>query len=111
MAFQNITGIKLGQLVLTTAYAQLYVVPANIRTYVKDMDICNTTSSPITVYVSLVISGGTASASNALFYNTNIPAYSTVQWTGSEILNAGDTIQVKASALGCTINATGGEAT
>ena len=111
MAFQNITGIKLGQLVLTTTYAQLYIVPANIRTYVKDMDICNTTGSPITVYVSLVISGGTPSASNALFYNTNIPAYSTVQWTGSEILNTGDTIQVKASALGCTINATGGEAT
>ena len=116
MAFQNITGIKLGQLVLTTTYAQLYIVPKNIRTYVKDIDICNTTGSAITAYVSLVISGGTPSASNALFYNTNIPAYSTMQWTGSEILEAGDTIWVKASVdpvlgAGLTINATGGEAT
>jgi hypothetical protein len=111
MAFQNILGAKLGQLALTTSYAILYRVPLNTRTYVKDIDICNTTSAAITAYVSLVISGGSPSASNALFYNTSIPAYSTMQWTGSEILNAGDTIQVKASALGCTINATGGEAT
>lgn len=111
MAFQNILGAKLGQLAVTTSYAILYRVPVNTRTYVKDMDICNTTGSAITVYVSLVASGDTAGASNALFYNTSIPAYSTVQWTGSEILNAADTIQVKASTAGLTINATGGEAT
>ena len=111
MAFQNILGAKLGQLAVTTSYVILYRVPVNTRTYVKDMDICNTTGSAITVYVSLVASGDTAGASNALFYNTSIPAYSTVQWTGSEILNAADTIQVKASVAGCTINATGGEAT
>ena len=111
MQFQNILGSKLGQLALTTSYAILYRVPVNTRTYVKDMDICNTTGSAITAYVSLVAVGGTAGTTNALFYNTNIPAYSTMQWTGSEILEAGDTIQVKASTAGLTINATGGEAT
>ena len=111
MVFQNILGAKLGQMAITTAYSLLYRVPVNTRTYVKDMDICNTTGSAITVYVSLVASGDAAGASTAVFYNTNTPAYSTMQWTGSEILNAADTIQVKASALGCTINATGGEAT
>ena len=111
MAFQNILGAKLGQLAATTSYAILYRVPVNTRTYVKDMDICNTTGAAITAYISLVATGNSAGTTNALFYNTNIPAYSTMQWTGSEILNAGDTIQVKASAAGLTINATGGEAT
>jgi len=47
---------------------------------------------------------------NAVFYNAALPAYSTLQWCGMQILNAGDTIQVKASATGCTITASGGEA-
>jgi hypothetical protein len=110
MAFQNITGLKLGQAAITTSYTTLYTVPASTRAYVKDMDICNTTGSPIGVYVSLVPSAGTASASNAILYNASLPAYSTLQWCGMQILNAGDTIQVKASATGCTISASGGEA-
>ena len=110
MAFQNITGLKLGQAAITTSYTTLYTAPASTRTYVKDMDICNTTGSPIGVYVSLVPSAGTASASNAILYNASLPAYSTLQWCGMQILNAGDTIQVKASAIGCTISASGGEA-
>jgi hypothetical protein len=43
-------------------------------------------------------------------YNNALPAYTTMQWTGSQVLNAGTTIQVKASAVGCTITASGGEA-
>ena len=70
----------------------------------------NTTSSAVGVYVSLVPSGGTAGTSNALFYNVQLPANTIVQWAGSQILDAGDTIQVKASATGCTITVSGGEA-
>lgn len=110
MAFQNITGLKLGQAAITTGYTTLYTVPSSTRTYVKDMDICNTTGSTINVYVSLVPSAGTAGTSNAILYNAELPAYSTLQWSGCQIMNAGDTIQVKASAAGCTITATGGEA-
>ena len=80
------------------------------RTYVKDIDIINTTASTLYIYVSLVPSGGTAGTSNALFYNTTLPPYSLVQWAGSQILDAGATIQVKGSATGCTINISGGEA-
>lgn len=110
MAFQNITGLKLGQANITTGYTTLYTAPAATRTYVKAMDICNTTASPIRVYVSLVPSSGSASASNAIFYNASLDGYSTLQWCGMQILNAGDTIQMKASAAGCTITASGGEA-
>ena len=110
MAYNNITPLQLAQAAMTTSYATIYTVPATTRTYVKDIDVVNTTSSTIGIYISLVPSGGTAGTSNALFYNTPLPLNTIVQWAGSQILNAGDTIQVKASAVGCTITISGGEA-
>jgi len=110
MAFSNITPMRLGQAAMTTSYATIYTTPANTKTFVKDIDIVNTTGAMIGIYVSIVPSGGTAGTSNALFYNTPLPLNTIVQWAGSQILDAGDTIQVKASATGCTITISGGEA-
>ncbi len=110
MAYNNITPLQLGQAELTTSYATIYTVPANTRTYVKDIDVVNTTGSTIGIYISLVPSNGTAGTSNALFYNTPLPLNTIVQWAGSQIINEGDTIQAKASASGCTITVSGGEA-
>jgi hypothetical protein len=113
MAFQNITGLQLGQAAMTTSYATIYTTPSApaTRTYIKDITIVNTGSSSVSVYVNLVPSGGTAGTSNAIFYGNALPGNTTVQWTGSQIMSAGGTIQVKASATGCTITVTGGEAT
>lgn len=111
MAFQSIVGAKLVQSAVTASYVSIYTAPVGSRVYVKDIDLCNTTGSPIGFYVHLVPATNSPGAANALFYNATIPAYTTVQWTGSQILNAGDTIQVKASAVGGTINITGGIAT
>lgn len=108
--FQSVTPAQLGQAPLTTSYATIYTVPASTRTYVKQVDICNTTGGPINVFVSLVPSAGTAGADNALFYNATLAGYSTLSWAGTQILNAQGTLQVKASASGCTITASGGEA-
>jgi hypothetical protein len=89
----------------------VYTTPANTRTFVKDIDIINTTNAIAHVYVSLVPSGSNAAASNSLFYYNALPAYTTLQWCGSQILNGGDTIQVKASvANSCTITISGAEA-
>ena len=110
MAYNNITPVKLGQAAITTGYTTIYTVPTSTRTFVKDLDIVNTTAASIGIYVSLVPSGGTAGTSNALFYNTPLPSNTIVQWAGSQILNAGDTIQVKASTTGCTITVSGAEA-
>jgi hypothetical protein len=125
MAFQNLVAQKLAQAAIGTSISTIYITPANTQAYVKDIDICNTTSGAITVYVYLVASGATAgttgSNANAIFYNTNIPAYSVVQWTGTQILNGGkldangistggDTIQVKASAAGLNITVSGAQA-
>jgi len=110
MKFQDIIGTRIAQASLGTSYAVIYKVPADTRTYIKGIDICNTTSSPISVYVSLVPTGETAGASNALFYNASVPGSTTVQWTGTQIILQDDTIQVRATASGCTISISGGEA-
>ena len=49
MAYQNITGIQLGQAEITTGYTTVYTTPATSRTYVKDINICNTTGISCTV--------------------------------------------------------------
>ena len=110
MAYQNIVGNQLGQAAITTSYTPVYTVPPITRAYIKDFDLCNTTSSTAYAYVSFVPSGGTAGTANAILYNAMIPPYSTLQWSGTQILSAGGTVQVKAAAVGCTITVSGGEA-
>lgn len=110
MAFYDITPIRLGQAVMSNSYATVYTAPADTRTFVKDIDIVNTSNATAYIYVSLVNSGN-AAANNAIFYNNAIPAYTTMQWCGAQILNGGGTIQVKATPTNaCTITISGGEA-
>lgn len=109
MAFYDITPIRLGQTVMTNAYTTIYTAPADTRTFVKDIDIVNTTNAAVGIYVSLV-SSGNAAANNAIFYNNPLPAYTTLQWCGAQILNGGGTVQVKANvANACTITVSGAE--
>jgi hypothetical protein len=110
MAYQNIVASKLGQGALNTTTTNYYICPANTQTYVKDIDICNTSSGSITVTVYIVPNGSTASTSNALFYNASLPVASTLQWTGTQIMVAGDSIQAKATAA-ASIVISGGQAT
>jgi hypothetical protein len=109
--YQNIIPIQLGQLALTTAYQTVYTVPAITRTFIKTIDMANTTAAPIGVYISLVPAAGTASANNSLFYNVSIPAYSVLQWNGTQLMNIGGSLQAKASATGLTLTCSGAEAT
>lgn len=110
MAFQNITPIQLGQTAITTGYTTIYTAPANTRTYVKDINICNTTGISCTVTVCLVPNLGSAGTGNALIYNLTLFGSDLYRWQGVQIMNEGDTLQVKASATGATITVSGGEA-
>jgi hypothetical protein len=110
MAYNNITPLKIAQAAMTTSYVSLYTVPIATRTFVKDIDIMNTTAAAIGVYVHLVPGSGTVGTSNALIYNVRIPPNTIMQWAGSQIIDHNDNIQVKASASGCTITISGGEA-
>jgi len=101
---------RLGQAAITTGAGVLvYTAPTAVTTLVKCLDICNTTAAAISVSVYLVPLAGAAATSNALFYTLPIAPLSIYQWTGTQILNTGGFIQVSASAVGCTINAAGGE--
>jgi hypothetical protein len=110
MAYYDITPTKLAQAAMTTSYATVYTVPVGVRTFVKDITIVNTTAAAINIYVSLVPKSGTAGTGNAIFYANALPANTTVEWCGAQILDEEGFISVKASAVGCTINISGGEA-
>lgn len=112
MAFQSIVPAKLGSGAIGVAKSTLYTVPASTRTFVKDIDIANNGPSAVVVYVWLVSSGGTVGdGSNTLLPGITVQPNSVLQWTGSQILAVGDTIQIQASLTGCSILASGGEAT
>ncbi len=108
--FQSITPVKLGQAAITTGVTTLHTVGASSRALLKDIDVVNTGSAAATFDVYLVPTGGSAGTSNALFYQQTVLPKQNVQWSGTQVLNAGDTIQIKASATGITIIASGGEA-
>lgn len=111
MAYQNVVGNRLAQAEMLTTYETIYTTPLVTRTYVKNIDICNSNGSAQRFYIHLVPKGNSASGGNALFYNAPINGNTTVQWTGSEILTQGDIIVVKGSTTGITVTVTGGEAT
>ena len=111
MAYDLITPAKLGRGAISTSPTvdTLYTTPALSRSIVKDMDIANTTAASLTVTVYLVESGGSPGASNTLIPGMTVPANGMIQWTGSQVLNAGDSIRATASGAGLTINASGAE--
>lgn len=110
MSFSTQVNARLGQAALTTSYASVYTTPTGVRTTVKTIDMCNTTSSGVLVSVSIVPVSGTAGTSNALFYAASIPANDTLQWTGEQVLNAGDFISAKGNVSGITLTMSGTEA-
>lgn len=104
----TITPIKIAQAAIGTTLSTLYTVPASSTLLVKDFDICNTTTAAITITVHFVPSGGTAGAANMIVPAYSLPANAMMQWAGTQVLNVDDFIQVIASAVGSTINISGG---
>lgn len=111
MAYDLITPTKLGRgaISATPTVDTIYTVPPLTRTIVKNIDLSNTTAATISVTVYLVESGGSPGAANTLIPSMPVPANGMIQWTGSQVLNSGDSIRTTASAAGATINVSGGE--
>jgi len=110
MAFDVITPTKLGQAAITVGVTTLYTVPATTRTLLKELSIANTTAATINVRVFLVPSAGAAGTANAFLYDVPVPNNNALQYDGIQVMNAGDTIQIQAAAVGLTITASGAEA-
>lgn len=91
----------------TGSYATLYSVPAGSQVAITDIEVCNTAASPATFYISLVPPGGTAGASNALFYAAPINGYTTVQWSGQQVIAGGGFVSGYASTANVTIKVSG----
>ena len=101
---------KLGQGALTTGAGTLvYTTPTGIRTEVQDILITNTSAAGLTCSLHLAPVGVAVGTSNAMFASLSIPAYTTVHWSGVQILNAGDFIQGIGSGAGLTVNISGDE--
>jgi len=109
--YNNITTVQLCQTALTTSVSTLYTSSSGASSHVNSINICNTTSSAINVYLFFVPSGGAAGTGNAIFYNTAVPAGTTVLWESTQIIGAGATIQGYASAAGVTVTISGGSST
>lgn len=73
----------------------------------KAIDLPNTASAPARVTVYLVPSGGSPGAGNVLIPSVRIPGNGIFQWTGTQVMNEGDTIQATSSAAGTAIQASG----
>ena len=109
--YQTVTAVKLGQAALTATVAVIYTTPALSKTYVKQIDIANTTNGSLDVNVHIVPSGGTVGTSNAILYTVAVAQHTTYQWRGVQIMNAGDKLYALcANATSLTLTASGGEA-
>lgn len=104
-------GLKrLGQAAITTGTGTLiYTAPTGYRTELRDICIANTGVSAITCKLHLAPVGVAVGTSNLLFPDVSIPCNTLVQWTGVQVMNAGDFIQGIGSAAGITVTITGDE--
>ena len=90
-----------------TSEATLYTVPASTNAKVTEVIIANTSSSPATVSLSAVPSGGTAGVTNRLFASLSVNGNSIVVMDMSVFLGSGDFlsgIQATSGAITLTIS-------
>lgn len=112
MAFDVITPTQLGQGQAATApsFYTLRTTPIHAKDIVKAIDVANDNATAVTFSLYLVPSGSSPSASNKLIPTVSIPPNTIFQWTGTQVIGAGATIQANASATGVTVTVSGGEA-
>lgn len=112
MAFDVITPTRFGagELAISPSLTTIRTTPVHARDILKSIDVANNSASAASVSVYLVPSGGSAGASNLLVPAVSIPAKTIFQWTGTQVMNAGATIQANSSIAAVTLTASGGEA-
>ena len=108
--FEVTVPVKMAQSATTTSAVTIYTTPTDVRTYVADINVCNTSGSTVTFDVYLVPATGTAGVTNAIFNQCPLTANQTVQWTGSQIMFTGDTVQIKGSGTATVVTVSGQQA-
>lgn len=103
---------QLAQAAIGTTIATAYTAPASPGyTILKEINIVNTGTAAATVRVHVVPSGGTAGTANATLYDWSVDAKGLFVHVYDMIIPAGATIQLLASAAGCTATISGVEVT
>lgn len=100
---------RLAQAALTTSAAVIYTAPSNSQAVMADAAFTNTTSGALKVTLHIVPSGASAATANKLLSSVSVPANTTLQWTGFQVVNGGDSIQALADAAGITATISGQE--
>jgi hypothetical protein len=100
---------RLAQAAITTSDVTIYTCPEKYVTTLKTIDVANTSGSSVAVTVNLVPSGDAAAAANALIAEMILVPGAALQWTGTQVLEAGDFLSVIADAAGATLTVSGVE--
>jgi len=82
----------------------LYTAQSDGRSVILDIMVVNTTSAPVnlTMYI-----GSVATANAFGWYNSSIPAYSLMQYSGYQILNQSEALLAVGSATGLSVTISG----
>jgi len=102
----NLSGTpkRLAQGSIGNTNTTLYTAQPDGKSAILDIMVVNTTSAPI----SLTMYIGSASAANAFgWYSSSIPAYSSMQYSGFQILNQNEAFIAVGSATGLTASVSG----
>jgi len=112
VAFDAITPTRFGasELAIAPALTTIRTTPAHARDILKTFDIANNGTTAAVVSVYLVPSGDAAGADNLIVPASSVPKNSIFQWTGTQVMGAGATIQANSSIADVTLTASGGEA-
>lgn len=102
----------LGQLAPgTNSLEALYSVPANARTVVSTIKVCNRDSAPSSYRVTVAVAGAAHDDKQYLYYDVPIDANDTFSATEGWTIGPGDVVRVQSENGLCSFNLFGVEVT
>jgi hypothetical protein len=102
----NLSGTpsRLCQKAIAATSTTLYTAQPDGRTAILDIMVTNTTSSPVNLSMYI----GSVAAANAFgWYSSTVPANSSVQYNGFQILNINESLLAVGSATGLSVTISG----
>ena len=102
----NLSGTpsRLCQAAIGNSSTTLYTAKSDGKTAILDIMVVNTTSSPLTLTMYI---GSVATANAFGWYSSSIPAYSSMQYNGFQILNQNESLLAVGSATGLSATISG----
>lgn len=92
------TPLRMASAQLGVAMATYYTAPAAKKAIVTQIVLTNVTASHVTASISLVASGGAASAANRIVEQLTVPAYGVVTIDLKQVLETGEFLAALAGA-------------